>query len=116
MLYYEAIMTNTFITHQLPERICIKGENYRRIFQRQIPGQQAFGIYRGIPSFVAGQVLENLVLVSEDEKFMSKGSCWKDLLREMEREQGRLRFLRDKAASETPTPAEDPLSQIRAAV
>lgn len=118
MLYYKFMMTKTPI-ERLPERFSLQHNNYRRILQRQIPGQQAFAIYRGIPTFKAGEVIENLLLVSEDQRFMSTGACWKTLLREMEKEQGRLRFLRDKATLDpASTAAEnyvDPLTKVRSA-
>ncbi len=105
-------MTNLSAT-RLPERLSLQSNHYRRILQRQIPGQQAFGIYRGVPTFKAGEVIENLILISEDQRFVSMGSCWKSLLREMEKEQGRLRFLRDKGLLSPHS--EDPLRKIRAA-
>lgn len=105
-------MTNSSAT-RLPERLCLQSNHYRRILQRQIPGQQAFGIYRGVPTFKAGEVIENLILISEDQRFVSTGSCWKSLLREMEKEQGRLRFLREKDILDQHS--ENPLRKIRAA-
>lgn len=118
LLYYNLIMTKTHV-ERLPERLSSRNNTYRRILRRQIPGQQAFGIYRGIPTFKAGQVIENLLLISEDQHFASTGACWKTLLREMEKEQGRLRFLREKE-SLVPTPAAadsyvDPLAKVRSA-
>ena len=118
MLYYEDTMTKTH-TERLPERLRVSDNTYRRILRRQIPGQQAFAIYRGIPTFKAGQVIENLLLISEDQRFSSIGACWKTLLREMEKEQGRLRFLRDKMTLDpTSAAAEgyiDPLKKVRSA-
>lgn len=111
-------MTKTH-TERLPDRLSLRDNNYRRILQRQIPGQQAFGIYRGVPTFKAGQVIENLLLISEDQRFISMGECWKALLREMEKEQGRLRFLRDKATLDPASSATDkyvdPLAKVRSA-
>lgn len=104
---------------RLPERFSLQNNNYRRILRRQIPGQQAFGIYRGVPTFKAGQVIENLLLISEDQRFISTGACWKALLREMEKEQGRLRFLRNKVTLDPTSEAAknyvDPLAKVRSA-
>ena len=109
-------MTNLKLS-TLPLCVTYQNQVFRRYLTRRTPGQQIFGIYRGAPVLTRGKLSGNFVLISEDQRFASMGPCWRSLLREMERVQGRYRY-RALDAQELISPecAEDPLARIRAAV